>query len=148
MNSANDGFKTLKSLNKLRSAPELDSLESKFLKEELLTYMEIADWFTIGIMSPSSTLAISILREMELIFNWPKMILDNDISLDGPVFLKANQNTLDIHIRIEYGLGEGILLSCQYYEEKKDTDTFGPLPLNFFSENFNNELDSNANTNN
>ena len=33
---------------------------------------------------------------------------------------------------MEYGLGEGILVSCQYYQEEKDTETFGPLPLNFF----------------
>ena len=136
MNSDNDGFKTLMSLNTLRSAPKLDSRESKLLKEELFSYMERSDWFTIGIMAPSSTLAISVLREMELCFDWPKMKLSSSMSLDGPVFLKANQNTQDIHIRIEYGLGEGVLLSCQYYEEEKDTDTFGPFPLNFFSENF------------
>lgn len=141
MNSYNEGFKTLKSLNTLRSAPELNSRESKLLKEELCSYMKSADWFTIGIMASSSTLAISVLREMELCFEWSTMKLANPISLDGPVFLKANQITQDIHIRIEYGLGEGVLLSCQYYNEKKNTDTFGPLPLNFFRKTFNNELE-------
>ena len=135
MNSDNYEFKNLKSLNKLRSAPELDCRQSRFLKEELFSYMETADWFTIGIMAPSPNLAICVLREMESCFDWPIMNLVTPISLDGPVFLKANQNTQDIHMRIEHGLGEGVLLSCQYYDEKKDTDTFGPFPLNFFSKN-------------
>ena len=30
----------------------------------------------------------------------------------GPIFLKANQKTGEIHARIEHGLGEGILISC------------------------------------
>ena len=62
---------------------------------------------------------------------YPPKIKENP-NKDGPVFLKANQKTGDIHIRIEYGLGEGILLSCQQEEEKKNTSTFGPFPLNFF----------------
>ena len=53
---------------------------------------------------------------------------------DGPVFLKANQKTGDIYVRIEYGLGEGILLSCQHNEEGRDADTIGPFPLDFFKD--------------
>ena len=52
---------------------------------------------------------------------------------DGPVYLKANQKTGDIHIRVENGLGEGILLGCHYSNDEQNVDVIGPLPLNFFS---------------
>ena len=96
--------------------------------------MDKADWFTIGIMAPSSKLAISILRQIENKFQWDEMKIVYSPVKDGPVFLKANQKTGDIHIRIEFGLGEGILLSCQHNEDGKSTETIGPLPLNFFDE--------------
>ena len=94
--------------------------------------MENADWFTIGIMSPTYELAINVLKEMESQFNWPPMKVASHPDDEGPVFLKANQRTGVFHARIEYGLGEGILLSCQYNVEGKDAQTLGPLPLDFF----------------
>ena len=51
---------------------------------------------------------------------------------EGPVFLKANQRSAQIHIRIEHGLGEGILISCQNNDELICSKTFGPFPLDFF----------------
>ena len=51
----------------------------------------------------------------------------------GSVFLKGNQKTGNVFIRSEKGLGEGILLTCQYDEDSKESDTYGPLPLDFFS---------------
>ena len=102
------------------------------LEEELFECMENADWFTVGIMSPSYKLAINILKEIESQFNWPPMKVASHPHDEGPVFLKANQRTGVFHARIEYGLGEGILLSCQYNIEDKDAQTLGPLPLNFF----------------
>ena len=123
---------TLNDLNNLRSAPCLEPEQLKSLTKELSFYMEDADWFTIGIMAPSSKIAIVALEEMQQRFNWPSLKIKENPEKDGPVFLKANQKTGDIHIRIEYGLGEGILISCQHEEEKKDTSTFGPFPLNFF----------------
>ena len=36
------------------------------LEKELSLYMENADWFTVGIMSPSYKLAINILRESNM----------------------------------------------------------------------------------
>ena len=30
-------------------------------------------------------------------------------------------------------LGEGILLTCQYDKDSSESNTFGPLPLDFFS---------------
>ncbi|MFL0732696.1 MAG: DUF1824 family protein [Prochlorococcus sp.] len=35
-------------------------------------------------------------------------------------------------MRIEYGLGEGVLISCQHNNEEKEADTLGPFPLDFF----------------
>ena len=123
---------TLKDLKVLRSAPVLDSDQSKALLKELSGYIDNADWCTIGIMAPSTNLAIFVLKEMESRFNWVSMIVVDKPTEDGPVFLKANQRTGAINIRIEYGLGEGILISCQHDEEQENADTFGPLPLNFF----------------
>ena len=123
---------TLNDLKSLRDAPALSSDQAKDLLKELILYMNDADWFTIGIMAPSATLAIFILKEMESRFKWPAMQVEQKPSEDGPVFLKANQKTGAIHVRIEYGLGEGVLLSCQHNEEKYNADTFGPFPLDFF----------------
>ena len=123
---------TLNDLKSLRDAPALSSDQAKDLLKELILYMNDADWFTIGIMAPSATLAIFILKEMESRFKWPAMQVEQKPSEDGPVFLKANQKTGAIHVRIEYGLGEGVLLSCQHNEEKNNAETFGPFPLDFF----------------
>ena len=51
----------------------------------------------------------------------------------GRVFLKGNQKTGNVFIRSENGLGEGILLTCQYEEDSEESTTFGPLPLDFFT---------------
>ena len=125
----------INSLNDLRmnrTAPKLNSSQEQILKKELFECMEKADWFTVGIMSPSYELAIHVLKEMESQFNWPPMKVASHPNDEGPVFLKANQRTGVFHARIEYGLGEGILLSCQYNLEDKDAQTLGPLPLDFF----------------
>ena len=123
---------SLNDLRMNRTAPLLDSRQEQILKKELFECMEKADWFTIGIMSPNYKLAINILKEMESQFNWPPMKVASHPNDEGPVFLKANQRTGVFHARIEYGLGEGILLSCQYNVENKDAKTLGPLPLDFF----------------
>ena len=56
----------------------------------------------------------------------------DSLSANGSVFLKANQKTSNVFIRSENGLGEGILITCQYDEGVKESNTFGPLPLDFF----------------
>ena len=35
-------------------------------------------------------------------------------------------------MRSENGLGEGILLTCQYEKDFEESFTYGPLPLDFF----------------
>ena len=52
---------------------------------------------------------------------------------DGSVFLKGNQKTGNVFIRSENGLGEGILITCQYDKDAKESNTFGPLPIDFFT---------------
>ena len=46
--------------------------------------------------------------------------------------LKANQKTGNVFVRSENGLGEGILITCQYDENIEESNTFGPFPLDFF----------------
>ena len=125
-------IKSLKDLQNLRSAPTLDEAQSKALLEELYEYMNEADWFTVGVMAPSTKLAIFILKAMESHFHWPPMNIASKPNTDGPVFLKGNQKTRDVHIRIEYGLGEGVLISCQHENQELEADTLGPFPLDFF----------------
>ena len=57
----------------------------------------------------------------------------DSLSASGSVFLKGNQKTGNVYIRSENGLGEGILLTCQYEEDLSESCTYGPLPLNFFT---------------
>ncbi len=125
-------IKSLDDLNQLRSAPVLDQDLASSLMDELTYQMNNADWFTVGIMAPSSKLAISTLKEIESYFSWSTINIIEEEFEDGPVFLKANQKTGDAHLRLEHGLGEGILISCQRNEENKNTNTFGPFPLKFF----------------
>ncbi len=126
---------SLADLTKIRSAPVLNKEQKQKLLNQLDSYITDADWFTVGIMASSSSQAIDVLRELEKFFNWSAMKIDKETQADGPVFLKANQKTGSVHIRIEYGLGEGVLLGCQYNDERKDADTFGPFPLNLFKAN-------------
>ena len=120
-------------LNNFRTAPQLsDSQEKKLLEEVELNILN-ADWITIGIMAPSYNSAIEALRSISK--KYSSIIFENLNSLhaDGSVFLKGNQKTGNVFVRSENGLGEGILISCQYDQEAQESNTFGPLPLNFFT---------------
>ena len=99
---------------------------------ELVKSMDCCDWFTVGIMSQSADDAIDALRNLEKRQNWPAHQLLTRPEQDGPVFLKANQVSGQAHVRIEYGLGEGILISGHSSDESQMTTTWGPLPLDFF----------------
>ena len=122
----------LKDLAKLRSAPKLSIKQSKILFNELRSIINQSDWITIGVMSPSLTIAIKAVRRIEKKFDYQEMKCITLPSSDGPVFLKANQKTGEIHARVEYGLGEGILISCQNNDTTLISKTVGPFPLNFF----------------
>ena len=120
-------------LNSLRTAPLLSSSQIKKLLEELETNMFNADWITIGIMANSDLDAVGALQSISKKYSSIKFRDLNSLRADGSVFLKGNQKTGNVYMRSENGLGEGILLTCQYDEDAQESGTFGPLPLDFFT---------------
>ncbi len=120
-------------LNNLRTAPELSNRQEKKLLKELEANIFNADWITIGIMAPSDNRAIEALQSISKKYSSIKFKNPGSLHADGGVFLKANQKTSNVFIRSENGLGEGILITCQYDEVSKESNTFGPLPLDFFT---------------
>ena len=119
-------------LNKLRIAPKLTNGQVKKLLEELEANILNTDWITIGIMAPSESKALEALRSISKKYSSIKFGNLNSQHADGSVFLKGNQKTGNVFVRSENGLGEGILITCQYDEHTKESNTFGPLPLDFF----------------
>ena len=132
MSSEHTDICKLEDLDKLRSAPNLNKKQAKILLDELTNIINKSDWITIGIMSPSLKKGIEAVRRIEEQFNYNRMKCVTLPNSDGPIFLKANQKTGEIHARIEFGLGEGILISCQNYDNSLQAKTIGPFPLNFF----------------
>ena len=120
-------------LNSFRVAPKLNNSQVKKLFRELESNISKADWMTIGIMAPSDIKAIEALQSISKKYSSIKFGNLDSLSANGSVFLKANQKTSNVFIRSENGLGEGILITCQYDENASDSNTFGPLPLDFFS---------------
>jgi len=119
-------------LNSLRTAPKLSKSQLKKLLEELEANIFNADWITIGIMAPSDNKAIEALQTISKKYSSIKFGNLGYLHADGAVFLKANQKTSNVFVRSENGLGEGILITCQYDENASESNTFGPLPLDFF----------------
>ncbi len=120
-------------LNNFRTAPQLSNMQEKKLLEELEANIFNADWITIGIMAPSDNEAIEALQSISKKYSTIQFRNLGSLHADGGVFLKANQKTTNVFVRSENGLGEGILITCQYEEGLKESNTFGPLPLDFFS---------------
>ena len=120
-------------LNKLRTAPYLTNIQVEKLLEELEENIFNTDWITIGIMAPSDNTALEALRSISKKYSSIKFGNLNSLHADGSVFLKGNQKTGNVFVRSENGLGEGILITCQYDEDTKESNTFGPLPLDFFT---------------
>ena len=126
-------IKSLFDLNSLRSAPKLNKKQIRIILQELEENINNADWITIGIMAPSDFDAILALKSISKKYPFVKFKDLDSLHAMGSVFLKGNQKTGNVFIRSEKGLGEGILLTCQYDEDSKESDTYGPLPLDFFS---------------
>ena len=120
-------------LNTFRVAPKLNNSQIKKLFGELESNIFKADWMTIGIMAPSDIKAIEALQSISKKYSTIKFGNLGSLHADGGVFLKANQKTSNVFIRSENGLGEGILITCQYDENASESNTFGPLPLDFFT---------------
>ena len=122
----------LEDLDKFRSAPKLNKNQSKILFNELNRIIRKSDWITIGVMSPTLKKGINAIRRIEEKFEYSEMKCITLPRVEGPIFLKANQKTGEIHARVEFGLGEGILISCQNYDNSMNAKTIGPFPLDFF----------------
>ena len=120
-------------LNNLRTAPQLSNCQEKKLLEELKANFFNADWITIGIMAPSDNKAVEALQSISKEYSSINFRNLDSLHADGGVFLKANQKTGNVFVRSENGLGEGILITCQYDEDAKESNTYGPLPLDFFT---------------
>ena len=119
-------------LNKFKSAPLLSESQIKKLLGELEPKIFNADWITVGIMAVTDNDAINALRSISRKYSSIEFKELDSLKADGRVFLKGNQKTGNVYIRSENGLGEGILLTCQYEEELLESTTYGPFPLNFF----------------
>ena len=123
-------------LSSFRTAPLLSKRQVKKLYKELEACIYNADWITIGIMAPSDNSAVEALKTIPKRYSSIKFGNLDSIHADGSVFLKGNQKTGNVFVRSENGLGEGILITCQYDEDAQESNTFGPLPLDFFKINF------------
>ncbi len=115
-----------------RSAPLLSREQSDLLMDEMNSFINEADSFTLGIMAKTTDEALKALDDIKKHYNWAFSRPNKPNISNEPVFLKANQKTGNVLLRIEYNLGEGILISCQHYQENKEAKTIGPLPLIFF----------------
>ena len=120
-------------LNNLRTAPQLSDRQAKKLLKEVEANIFNADWITIGIMAFSDSKAIEAIQSISKKYSTIKFVNLDSLHADGSVFLKANQRTGNAFIRSESGLGQGILITCQHDEDSKQSNTFGPLPLDFFN---------------
>ena len=120
-------------LNSLRTAPQLSKIQIKKLLEELEANIFDADWITIGIMAAHDIQAIEALESISKKFSSIQFGNLDSLHANGSVFLKGNQKTGNVFVRSENGLGVGILITCQYDEDVQESNTFGPLPLDFFN---------------
>ncbi len=119
-------------LNKYKTAPKLNLNQIQKLSTELDSEIKKSDWITIGVMAKSDKEAKNALRMF--IQKYPFMHFKDfeKLKATGNVFMKGNQKTGEVYIRSEYGLGEGILLTCQYNDPSQNSLTYGPFPLCFF----------------
>ena len=116
-------------LNGLRTAPLLSSSQIKKLLEELETNILNADWITIGIMAPCDTKAIEAVQSISKKYSSIKFGNLDSLHADGSVFLKGNQKTGNVYMRSENGLGEGILLTCQYEKDSEESFTLSLIHI-------------------
>ena len=122
----------LKDLNSLRTAPILKDNESSKLLMQIDAKILNSDWVTIGIMAHNDKEAKEALNSIIKKYDYKSFKSFDKIRASGKVFLKANQKTGEVYIRSENGIGEGILLTCQFDDIRKDSNTYGPFPLKFF----------------
>ena len=124
----------LADLNNYKTAPVLDTNQSQKLFAELDLKIEDSDWLTVGVMAKSDTEAKIAFRTILQKYPFIHFKDFENLQAFGHVFMKGNQKTGEVYIRTDYGLGEGILLTCQYNDFAEHSMTYGPFPLMFFCE--------------
>ena len=122
-------------LNKYKSAPILDLNQIQKLSRELDIEIGNSDWITIGVMAKSDIEAKNAFKTFVNKYSYNNFKNFEKLKAFGNVFMKGNQKTGEVYIRSEYGLGEGILVTCQYDDLSLNSMTYGPLPLSFFENN-------------
>ena len=133
MSHNDNDISKIEELDRLRSAPNLSEKQYKLLLTQLKNMINKADWLTIGVMSPTLDKGLNAIRKIEEKFKYNKMKCMTLPSSKGPIFLKGNQKTGEIHARLEYGLGEGILITMHNDDNSLLSKTIGPFPLDFFN---------------
>ena len=123
----------LTDLNKYKIAPILDLNQIQKLSFELDNEIKNSDWLTIGIMAKSDYEAKNALRTFLQKYSSISFNDFDKLKAIGNVYMKGNQKTGEVYMRSEYGLGEGILLTCQYNDTSRNSLTYGPFPLSFFA---------------
>ena len=123
----------LSDLNSYKTAPILDTNQIQKLSIELDNEIKNSDWLTIGIMAKSDFEAKNALRTFVQKYSFMNFNDFDKLKAIGNVYMKGNQKTGEVYIRSEYGLGEGILLTCQYDDTSQNSLTYGPFPLSFFA---------------
>ena len=121
-------------LNNYKTAPSLDFNQIQKLSKQLDNEIMKSDWITIGVMAKSDNEAKNALRMFVQKYPFMRFNDFEKLKASGNVFMKGNQKTGEVYIRSEYGLGEGILLTCHNDDPSKDSITYGPFPLDFFSQ--------------
>jgi Domain of unknown function (DUF1824) len=125
----------LDSLRGLRQAPLLDPDQRGSLRSELTERLAGCAWFTIGVMATDREAAVTCLRQLERSQGWPALEEAPEQELgpgSGPVFLKGNQRNGLFRVRVENGVGEGLLITGHNPDNPAAEDTWGPLPLDLF----------------
>ena len=125
-------IKQLADLNKYKTAPTLDYYQTQKLLRELDNAIGNSDWLTIGVMAKCDNEAKNALKTFLQKYSFIQLNDFEKLEAIGNVFIKGNQKTGDVYMRSEYGLGEGILLTCQFNDLSKNSLTYGPFPLCFF----------------
>jgi len=123
----------LADLNNYKTAPSLNLNQIQQLSKQLDNEIRNSDWLTIGIMARSDNEAKNALRTFLQKYSFISLNDFEKLKANGNVFMKGNQKTGEVYIRSEYGLGEGILLTCQYDDTSRSSLTYGPFPLRFFA---------------
>ena len=123
----------LNDLNNYKTAPSLNFNQIQKLSRQLDIEIRNSDWLTIGIMARSDHEAKNALRTFLQKYSSINFNNFEKLKAIGNVYMKGNQKTGEVYIRSEYGLGEGILLTCQYNDLSRNSLTYGPFPLTFFA---------------